>query len=71
MTIRYECPHASSEGAYMLLDRDTRTGTGYYSDGTVRWRSREEISDREEQDNLTSGVWVDSIPLDRRLPPGF
>ena len=70
MPIRYECPRADGEGAYMLLDLETRTGTGYYSDGTVRWSPRE-ISTREEQGNIQVGVWVNRIPPDQRLPPGF
>ena len=70
MPIRYECPQVSVEGAYMLLDPDTRTGTGYYSDETVRWSPRE-ISENEERDNIASGVWVSRLPLDQRLPIGF
>ena len=70
MPIRYECPQASIEGAYMLLDLETRTGTGYYSGGNVRWGPRE-ISTREEQGNIQCGIWVNRIPPDQRLPPGF
>ena len=68
--LRHECPQASIEGAYMLLDLETRTGTGYYSDGTVRWSPRE-IPTNEERDNIENGVWVNRIPPDQRLPPGF
>ena len=70
MTIRYECPHASHEGAYMLLDLDTRTGTGYYRDGVVRWNPRE-IFSTEERENLKIGTWVRHDPPDQRLPEGF
>ena len=70
MIIRYECPNASSCGAYMLLDLDTRTGTGYYSDGVVRWNPRE-IFSTEERANIESGTWVSRIHLDQRLPEWF
>ena len=70
MIIRYNCPQASSEGAYMLLDLDTRIGVGYYSDGQQRWAAPP-ITEIEERTNVLSGVWVRADPPDHRLPEGF
>ena len=71
MTIRYNCPGAASEGAYMLLDTNTRTGVGYYEDGTIRW-SLKPITVAYEREEIKNGVWIlPELKPEERLPEGF
>ena len=71
MTIRYNCPGAASDGAYMLLDTNTRTGVGYNEDGTIRW-SLKPIPVTYEREEIKSGVWVlAGLKPEECLPEGF
>ena len=71
MTIRYNCPQADSDGAYMLLDTNTRTGVGYYEDGTIRW-SLKPITVAYEREEIANGVWVlTGLKPEDCLPEGF
>lgn len=68
MVIRYECPRTTGSGKYVLLDTETRIGTGYHQDGRIRWKPRV-IPVYEEIRSIKIGTWA--IPLDQQLPVGF